>query len=249
MPDLPIRSETIPEGSCPATYNELAQLFASHFFAVQAAGVGKLWIFSTTKPTLDQAEDYGWYQLDEQGFPIRTYVFANGFWLSKHPILPGQTVWSFQNIADILSYDGGDGSSGPVTSNTGPMWQYARVGNLNNLDDGTIIKAQFPLVSGPDGVGILPNGTTINTGDEGGTDQVTLDLENTPKHSHLITRPTRQDTGTPSWESGVGEDFSAPTSEVGGRPDGTTKPFSILPPYVVGILIQRTNRTHYAIVG
>jgi len=258
MPNLPIISETIPDGSCPETYNELAQLFASHFFAVQGAGVGKQWIFSAAKPTLDQT-DYGWFQLDDQGLPIRPYLFAQGLWLSRHPTYPGQAVWVFQDIADITAYDGG--SAGVVSLTTGPMWQYARATDLNNTSDSDIITAKFPITKGT-----LPSGTVLNTGDTGGEESHSLTEPEMPPHTHVITTVKPIANKWSGNESGAGKIttgnqdiaegdasiiannpfFEASITGGSGTPPVVT-PHNTLPPYIVGILIQRTNRLFYAI--
>lgn len=252
MPNLPIISETIPEGSCPATYNELAQLFASHFFAVQNFGVGRQWIFSAAKPTLDQT-DYGWWQLDDQGLPQLPYLFAQGLWLSKHPELPGQAKWVFEAIADILTYDGGDGTA-IVSPTTGPMWQLARTGNLNNIDDGTIIEAKFPIVAGT-----LPSSTVLTVGDTGGEEKHSLTEEEMPPHTHDMDYQSFSDGVVPGgndrgfWKStdSAPKDGTIATQNAGGNTDTppVVTPMNLMPPYIVGILIQRTNRTHYAITA
>lgn len=250
MPNLPIISETIPEGSCPATYNELAQLFASHFFAVQNFGVGKQWIFSAAKPTLEQT-DYGWFQLDDQGLPVRPYLFAQGLWLSRHPMQTGQTIWVFNAVADILTYDGGDGTA-IVSPTTGPMWQYARTGNFNNIDDGTIIAAKFPIVQGT-----LPSTTVLAVGDEGGEEKHSLTIAEMPPHSHDIDFIEFSDGPQAGKDRGLRKstdtdpsDGTIPTSSVGGAGDPpVVTPITNMPPYIVGILLQRTARTHYAITA
>ncbi len=261
---LPITSETIPTGSCPETYNDLAQLFASHFFAVQNTGVGKQWIFSAAKPTLEQAPDYGWFQLNTDGTPIRPYIFAQGLWLALHPMSPGQTIWVFNAVADILSYDGGDGTA-IVSPTTGPMWQYARTGNFNNIDDGTIIAAKFPLVQGT-----LPSGLVLNVADEGGEEQHSQTVAEMAPHTHVIKtvepiedkwsgnvtgggkittsdQPLNNDTLKEAIRNN-NPFFEALSAGGTGTPPVVT-PITNLPPYVVGILIQRTQKLYYTITA
>src|SRR6185369_16638359 len=87
---------------------------------------------SATKPT-DTTQ--GWLQLDSQGRPVRLYYFAQGAWLSLHPLIPGMDQPFFGTLPNFTTYDGGDANA--VSAISGPMWEVV-----------TEMAAQFPLAAG-----------------------------------------------------------------------------------------------------
>jgi hypothetical protein len=241
---LPITPTSLPQGFCPASYQEMWNEFAAHGNVVIPNGGLSGISVSATKPT-DQSRP--WLQLDEFGRPIRLYWFASGSWLSLHPLPSGSTIWWFDTLPNLNTFDGGDASAESAV--TGPMWRQAK------RLDGTLIAAQFPIVAGT-----LPSTTVLANGDVGGEENHVL-LPSETNHFHGTGDGSIAVDGQwcirPWSSTGVGTgahsiDTTAPpavapvlSSGALGTSDAlaTSTPsvgHNTMPLYVVGYLLQRT---------
>lgn len=250
--DLPVIPSELPNGFCPASYQDLLNGFSSHQHVTlpDFAGV----IASATPPT-DQTAT--WFQLDGFGRPIRIYRFAQGAWLSLHTLTPGLTQWWFDVLPNFTTFDGGDAAAPSVLS--GPMWQQAK------NSDGILIEARFPVTAGT-----LPSTLVLAQGDTGGEEKHALISSEEAPHYHgfgdgdtsgidgrFIVRPwstpaavgsgmqnldtTNPAIITPAQNSGaLGTSDPVPSA-------GAGDPHQNMPPYVVGYLLQRTGRLYYAV--
>lgn len=245
--NLPIQANSLPAGFCPASNQDLLNAFAAASFAVLNTGGGSSspvasgFVISATKPS---DTTVAWQQLDTLGRPTRLYVFAQGAWLSLHPTVPGLTQWWFGALPDFTVFDGGDAN--PLSSISGPMWQQA----LNT--DNTVITAKFPVAAGT-----LPSGTIIAAGNTGGEEKHQLLINELPQ---LVMKL-----------SGVGLNFNLPTpaagnyiagsdtrfptiphnvdiltQPLGGNSSNIADSHNTMPPYVVGYLLQRSQRLYYS---
>jgi len=244
---LPIVAGNLPPGFCPATYQDILNMFASLMFAQLSSGGGAPvfsgFVVSATKPT---DTTVAWLQLDSLGRPTRLYFFAQGAWLSLHPTVPGLTMWWFQALPDFTIFDGGDANSASPIS--GAMWQQALDANSN------VIAAQFPIAAGT-----LPSTTVLSVPGSGGEEQHVLVAGEVAPHTHILDGvginmecPGSQqylasghfvgDRNRPSAVPGA----DVPTkTNVGGGTGGIASGHNNMPPYVVGYLLQRTNRLYY----
>jgi hypothetical protein len=240
---LPVQPSQLPSGFCPSDYQSLLNEFSQHQsvpFPDTFAGI----IVSATKPT-DTTR--AWLALDQFGRPIRLYSFAQGAWLSLHPLPVGATIWWFDVLPDFTVFDGGDAN--PLTSLSGAMWQQAK------RADGTLIAAQFPLVAGT-----LPSGTVLNVGNTGGEEKHLLTLPELPPFT-VTTKLARANadgdnqnipggdllggTHPPFPVPGAVEDYVSEST--GGDGSGNAAGHNTMPPYVVGYLLQRTSRLFYSV--
>jgi len=236
----------------------ILNLFSANQFVVLPASNNAL-VVSASKPT-----DYNvaWLRLDTFGRPEYIYYFAQGAWLSRHPDVPGKTVWWYNSMPPdpttfLQSFDGG--SNQPISAVTGPMWQLAK------RPDGTVISAQFPIAQGT-----LPSGKVLNVGDVGGDETNVLTAAQTPVGAHIhgngealvdadtagqrTLHGTFQTGGTAQLHPAFDTDASAKNEILTGQPmlDGggsfpAPTPVSNMPPYATGYLIQRSARLFYAI--
>lgn len=244
MATYPITPQTLPSGFCPPTYQALLNGFSSNQFVTIPDSNSKL-IVSATKP-----DDFtaAWLRLDSSGRPTYIYYFAQGSWLSLHPIQPGLTMWWFGSpdlvldATTIKTFDGGADEAPSLY--TGPMWQFARIGGTAA---GTVIAAQFPIVSGT-----LESLTVLNLGDVGGEEKHSLTQSEMPPHTHDNKYISFSDGPSPGgddrgfWKTTDAnpQDGTIATENAGGN--GATPPVVVahnnLPPFVVGFLLQRTSR-------
>lgn len=244
---IPVRNNNLPSGFCPPNYQAMLNGFTTAQY-VDLETAGNRIITSSTPPTDTSVI---WLQLDSFGRPVRYYFFAQGAWLSLHPIVTGLTQWWFDAAPDFATFDGGD--SQPPSDISGPMWQLAK----NN--DGVVIAAKFPIVAGT-----LPDTTTVLIpGATGGVQTQTLGPTNIP--AGVPTQVDAKSTGAKISQSGggsvagiayftgSGDDGGNLTvvTKASGPPDGsgnaTVVPFSVLPVYVVGVLLQRTGKLFYVV--
>lgn len=129
------------------------------------------------------------------------------------------------------------------------MWQAAK------RADGTVIAAQFPIVAGT-----LPSGLVLNANDTGGEEKHSLTVEELAPHVHTkslflgdFTRggddPTAyeiQDPDAGEQKDQVGTTLTTDSTGGTGTPP-VVAPHNNLPNYVVGYLLQRTQRLFYSI--
>jgi hypothetical protein len=247
---LPIIAGNLPAGFCPPDYQTLLATFAGLMFAQLTTSGGSSpvasgFVISPTKPT---DTTVAWQQLDTLGRPTRLYLFAQGAWLSLHPTAPGLTMWWFNGLPNFTTFDGGDAN--PLSPISGPMWQQA-------LDaSGNLIAAKFPIVAGT-----LPSTTILNVGNTGGEEQHTLSAAEIAPHTHDLDNcgfnaapqggltlnnpagPIAGDRTKPSAAQG-GPIHSLPNT---GNGSSIAAPHNTMPPYIVGYLLQRSNRLYYSV--
>lgn len=173
-----------------------------------------------------------WYRLNVDGTPDGWYAYANGQWLKRYAGPDAGAIMMWDGLpAAIVTLDGGE--AGAITTTTGAFWEIV-----------TAMEAKFPI-----GVGTLPvSGTVLAVGDTGGSEQVTLDLENIPSHDHGIPNKKLVHQVTPSGvlEQTSGNDLTTSTFRAeGGKADGSTKPHSNLPQYRAVYFIRRTARIYH----
>ncbi len=228
---LPVIPSELPSGFCPDTYQALLNGFSAHQSVTIPDFAGL--VMSDTAPT-DQT--VAWLQLDGLGRPVRLYKFAQGSWLSLHPIPPGMTQWWFDVLPDFTTFDGGDGS--PLSSYTGPMWQQAK------NSDGVVIAAKFPVTAGT-----LPSGAVLAQGATGGEEKHTLLQAELP----VVSNPSNVQgvVDNPSTTLGAAVTSGGSIERLVATPlpglGGSATPMNLLNPYVVGYLLQRTTRLFYAV--
>lgn len=244
----------LPENYCFTSWN---QLFLD---GLSAAG---FYFPSGCSIILDQIDvpastDRGnlWHKrIDDgaDGAPTgRLYQFYGGKWVSPHYFAPGgpQRIWYEGSEASLWLLDGGDGgdpSSAIPTDTTGSFWQ-----RDTNYD------FRFPLAQGTS-----PKPTTVSIGDAGGAEEISLNANTMPAHDHFIAHDSvSTDLLSPinklAYAHGAaaastdyilyGKDETptlGQTSEAGGDGSGTPVPFSIMPPYRVGMWAKRTVRIYF----
>lgn len=237
---LPVDAATLSSGFCPADYQAMLNAFSaaqSVTFPSTFTGITA----SSTKPS-DQTK--AWLQLDSLGRPVRLYYFAQGAWLALHPTVPGLTMWWFAALPDFTTFDGGDANGiGPAS---GAMWQQAKDAG------GTIIAAKFPIVAGT-----LPSGKVLSVGDTGGEETHSLDLTETPPHTHncaAVSQGGGGGSGAELFQANEVANVSQSnvtliTNSSGGN--GATPPVAAghncLPLYIAGFLLQRSARLFYSV--
>lgn len=227
---LPVTPATLPSGSCPATNQELLNLFAQNLsvtFPDTFDGV----LVSSTKPT-DTTR--AWLQLDSQGRPVRFYYFASGAWLSQHPCVPGFTMIWTTALPNFATFDGGDANA--VSAISGPMWE-------------VVLPAVFPL-----GAGTLPSGKIVAIGDTGGEENHTLTEKEMPPHTHptnqiplnvalgplqVMCPPLTPGTNTGGFTGSDGGDSTLVPP--------ASAPHNNLPQYAGVAFLRRTTRQFYAV--
>jgi microcystin-dependent protein len=222
------------------------------FSAVQsvvlAQGTSVVVVASATQPADTTTM---WLQLDSLGRPVRIYYFAQGAWLSKHPLEPGMTMIWTTTLPTFTTFDGGDAD--PLSNISGPMWELV-----------TAFATRVPI-----GVGTLPSGQVIAVGATGGSEEITLDSTNMPQHQHYAFRGADAggaavnvnattyaartfDDGNDNVEryriKGLAtESDTGLTSFIGGDGAGDAVAHNNMPPWLGVFLIRRTARTHYAV--
>ncbi len=223
---------TFPAGFCPQSPQE----FYTEFFRISSWNVASDFtgvIKSNTQPDADNT-DKVWYRLNADSSPDKIFIYYNGTWVSPHAVPASSQeirIWS-GNLTALDTYDGG--AAGVVTDLSGPMWERA-----------TDYDGRFLL-----GAGTLDGtGDTVNIGDEGGSDQVTLTEANLPTHV-VQTKVNRTGTDdlTGAFTGGAGTPQPDPelaTITLDSEPVGSDVPTSTIPPYKTIYWIQRTARIYH----
>lgn len=241
---LKVSPGQLPVGACPASYQEMLNLFSANqtvTFPSTFAGV----TVSATKPT-DTTQ--AWLQLDSLGRPVRLYYFAQGAWLSQHPMVPDMAMPWFGTLPNFNTFDGGD--SNTVSSISGPMWELV-----------TEIAAKFPLAAGT-----LPSGIVVAAGDTGGEEKHILTEQENGPHTHdldLITPLSSKwsngdsnsgkiATGGGALSSGADASITAtsPFFQIdtsGGDSSGAGVGHQNMPPYYGMNWIRRSQRLFYVV--
>jgi len=237
-----VDAATLPQGSCPSTYQELADLLASIYsVTVNTNNTGI--IVSATKPA---DTTLVWKQLDSSGNPVRDYVFVGGLWLSRHTLEPLSVIMWKGDISTIGTFDGGDG--GALSLISGPMWKVA-----------TGMDARFPVAPGT-----LLSGTVLALGDTGGEEKHTLISNEVAKHQHVVWPADGGDNNAGKlWShfdfGGGGPDtrLSAPiqpsiiyptqTQLIAGNQSDGDAPHNNMPPYYTIHFIERTTRQYFVV--
>lgn len=271
---LPVTPGVLPPGFCPATYQDLLVGLSAAQSVTIPIGTNISVIVQSAKPSADESNgSFIWARLDDVGRFIGLYWFAQGAWLSPHPIAPGLTQWWFNTLPTFTTFDGGDANA--LSAISGPMWQQAKTPN------GTVIAAQFPIAAGTLPAPPAGTGLVLNPGDTGGEQLHVLSaaeggfnpththvtgrwktntggLDLTDKHFSLIGAANPAPSGQAREMAGVDwprtiEDISAQggdytvTSPAIEPADFALTGHNTMPPYVVGYLLQRTARMFYAV--
>jgi len=118
---LQVQAGNLPQGYCPASLQDLLNNFSkvqTVTFQQSGGSTNGFLQVGTAKPS-DTSNP--WQQLDSLGRPVRIYVFAQGAWLSLHPLVPGFTMIWTGALPDFTIFDGGD--SNALSAISGPMWE------------------------------------------------------------------------------------------------------------------------------
>ena len=238
MPNLTLITLTppsLPVGYCPSNYQQLANDVISGTQANFNSSIGNSFFnFGPTTPALNN-QVYPW--LDNNG---NWWVFQGGYWSRQNPVAAGSSERRIfvGTSADVLSYDGGDGTVYSGNPYAGSMWA---------ID--TNFEARFPVGAGTfaaSGV-VSVNGTTTSTA-VAGEDKHTLVTAEMPSHTHQILDQYINLVQRGTADSGV---FSAtnrsegvanllPTTSSGGDAAHNN-----LPPFYGVYFIKRTGRVYY----
>ena len=238
MPNLTLITLTppsLPIGYCPTNYQQLANDVISGTQANFNSSIGNSFFnFGPTTPTLNN-QVYPW--LDNNG---NWWVFQGGYWSRENPVAANSSERRIfvGTSADVLSYDGGDGTVYSGNPYAGSMWA---------ID--TNFEARFPVGAGTfaaSGV-VSVNGTTTSTA-VAGEDKHTLVTAEMPSHTHQILDQYINLTQRGSADTSV---FSAtnrsegvanllPTTSSGGDAAHNN-----LPPFYGVYFIKRTARVYY----
>ncbi len=238
MPNLTLITLTppsLPIGYCPTNYQQLANDVISGTQASFNSAIGNSFFnFGPTTPTLNN-QVYPW--LDNNG---NWWVFQGGYWSRENPVAANSSERRIfvGTSADVLSYDGGDGTVYSGNPYAGSMWA---------ID--TNFEARFPVGAGTfaaSGV-VSVNGTTTSTA-VAGEDKHTLVTAEMPSHTHQILDQYINLTQRGSADTSV---FSAtnrsegvanllPTTSSGGDAAHNN-----LPPFYGVYFIKRTSRVYY----
>lgn len=258
---IPLTPASLPPGYCFSTWQQLViDIFTGAFGTIP----GNLGIGFNYGPDIPGVDDQNkpWIRTDVSGGDMGKWTFGYGRWTQRHfpPAGPNgdRIIWA-GTLADLYSWDGGDGTDPtvtPPTQVTGSFWEQD-----TDFAARTIV-----------GVGTLPlSGTVLAVGDTGGLDQVKLTLEEMFPHTH--TPQAEEQAGKPAnkiWGSdpagGAGTGNVYPnndglagiaTQEVpinttlanaGGDTSATppvdSKPHENMPPFITVYVAKRTARIY-----
>lgn len=227
MPNVTVQTATPPEGTCPPWIIELWPQLVGLLTANLNGALNVFNYGSSTPAPADQ--DKPWLKLDASGFPDGQYwVFRDGFWLKRHPLVPGIGALWWGDSTAIDTFDGGE--AGDPLQKTGRMWEIV-----------TALTGRFPI-----GAGNLPSPSTtvLAVGASGGEENHTLVLSEMTPHDHEVFaqgRPTDGGSTVERLAPSVDIDFSyASTGETGGG-----QPHNNMPPYSALHFIRRSTRLFY----
>jgi hypothetical protein len=237
MPNLTLITLTppsLPVGYCPTNYQQLANDVISGTQATFNSSIGNSFFnFGASVPALNN-QVYPW--LDNNG---NWWVFQGGYWARQNPIAAGGSERRIfvGTSADVLSYDGGDGTVYSGNPYAGSMWE---------ID--TAFEARFPVGVGTfaaSGV-VSVNGTTTSTA-VAGEDKHTLVTSEMPKHSHTMTWDSQDTAGGNQLKTlYLGPDANAFNDIVKSSGDtGGDAAHNNLPPFYGVYFIKRTSRVYY----
>ena len=231
MPNLTLITLTapsLPANYCPASYQKLANDIIGGTQATFNSTIGNSFFnFGPTYPAINN-RIYPW--LDENG---QWWIYDQGFWSYKNTVAAnGYDRRIFVGTTtDLLSYDGGDGTSGAPTNYTGAMWM---------VD--TLFDARFPVGAGTFAASgaVAVNGTATATSIVG-EDQHTLTVPEIPAHTHNFFPLVTADANN-GGANGVqyGTTANVATSSTGGGAAHNN-----LPPFYGVYFIKRTSRVYY----
>lgn len=113
--ELPLIAGILPTGACYSTEQQRLNAFMAVSSALLASGM-TFYNFGPDKPSVEN-QAYPWFNTT-----YGRWYFFNGVW--KAPVnydANERRLW-VGTLVQLQSYDGGDGTSGPVTDTSGPMW-------------------------------------------------------------------------------------------------------------------------------
>jgi microcystin-dependent protein len=251
MPNLTLITLTppsLPVSYCPLNYQNLANDIIGGTQAVFNSTIGNSFFnFGPTFPAINN-RIYPW--LDQDG---QWWIFDQGFWVYKNTVAAnGYDRRIFVGTTtDLLSYDGGDGTSGTPTNYTGAMWM---------VD--TLFDARFPVGVGAFAASgaVAVNGTATATSIVG-EDQHLLTTAEMPTHTHQVSIKTFGHGGNDGDRVAADGGTSSPTltNNVTAFPSSTLDPdvdaiaantggnaaHNNLPPFYGVYFIKRTSRIYY----
>jgi len=247
---IPVQNGQLPVGFCPPDYQSMLNGFVAASFVdlTLVSGI----VISATPPA---DHTVAWLQLDSLGNPTRIYFFANGAWLSLHPLPPGFTMIWNQALPTFTTFDGGDANAAPFSSVSGQMWQLMST-TLDGL--GTqVAKAQFPI-----GVGALPapSAFAVAVGGTGGEEKHVLTEQEMPPHTHTFPiyagDATNHDNRINTTDETTVQKLHYATESAGGDPTTIVPPnpaptsalaHNNVPQFYGVYFLQRTNRLYYVV--
>ena len=243
MPNLTLITLTppnLPIGYCPTNYQQLANDIISGSQANFNSTIGNSFFnFGPTVPAINNRV-YPW--LDENG---DWWIYSQGYWLRKNPVAadgPERRIF-VGTTTDLLSYDGGDGTSNTATNYTGAMWE---------VD--TEFSARFPVGVGQFAASgaVAVKGKVTSTA-VAGEDQHTLVTGEIPAHLHTLDSDGKPAVFWDAFVQEAGGDSNPSYSFNGGVPKTASTTGSVgggaahnnLPPFYGVYFIKRTTRVYY----
>ena len=181
-------------------------------------------IMQSSAPSATQ-RNYAWYNTNDD--LVYRWDATVSAWVKRHPLAPGTSVkWFWTgSLAAIETLDGGE--SGTIGDAAGPMWQ-----RDTDMDGKIAIAA-----------GTLPSGAVLTIGDEGGEDKHTMTTSELVAHTHTVELDGGGNDGsTKVWTA---QDDNAVALTYTTSSTGSTTPFNVLNPYLVGVWLERTARIYY----
>ena len=236
--EIPVQNGNLPAGFCPSTLQEMLAGFTEAQFITLNLGVGTGIQVQSSKPTNTTLP---WFQLDSNGNPVRIYWFANGAWLSKHPLPPGLSIPWFGTLPTTFVVGGvtyttfDEGTTDPLSPLSGPFWEV--VGE---------IAARVPLACGT-----LPSTLVINPGDTGGEEKHILLETEMPRHTHTVPLYAGDSANHANrintTDETTAQNLNYQSGAAGGDANGDTVGHNTLPPYLGMNWLRRTSRLFYAV--